>query len=171
MKNFILVGILLLVFFPVIGCDSKQSLIVKHKITYSQKGSRSEAQHGHLKINGKRVAAHFSYIIVNKKHFSFFTRQHLWGFDGYHPVTKKEMKTTIQNSDKAITKTHKTRGWYIGSKKLIGTPDNWLYLKWGAGEGFSLFEKIPDLIKINKIPFLKRRGLPPGFMIKSKGIK
>lgn len=171
MKKRILTPFLLLVISLITGCESPQALVIKHTISYSHKGTRSEAQHGHLKINNKKFTSHFSYIIANNKHFSFFTRQHLWGFDGYHPVINKEMQLILKTAKISINKKQLATGWYLGNKKLQNTPLNWIYLKWQTGSGFVSFDKINDLIKVKKIPFLKRRGLPPGFMIKEKGIR
>ncbi|MCU0822171.1 MAG: hypothetical protein MUC95_06830, partial [Spirochaetes bacterium] len=91
---------------------------IEHRITYSRQGTRSEAKHGHLFINGNEVPALFTIIISGKEVFRFHQRTWLWGIDGYFPVEKTENACTIKESSAQIGSDLLDKGWYAGKERL-----------------------------------------------------
>jgi len=156
MKKKTLLVFILFLTLSNIGCSSSNNLNVKHTITYSNKGSKSEARHGHLKINKKYFPNYFPYVIINKKHFVFYCRKHMWGDDGYFPVSTSEKIISIKKSKKKINKNQLAKGWYPGKTQLDSTPSNWIYIKYKKGSWFLDYNKLQDFIKVNKITRLNR---------------
>jgi hypothetical protein len=64
----------------------KDSSDLLHRITYTRKGSRSEARHGHLKVNNREIPDLFSLVAQGDRAFRFFQRKNLWRDDGYFPT-------------------------------------------------------------------------------------
>ena len=58
---------------------------VSHEITYTAKGTRSEARHGHLFVDGRDVPWVFSRVVCGETSYRLRFRSNLWGDDGYWP--------------------------------------------------------------------------------------
>ena len=73
-------------------------------VTYSGRGSRSEARHHFVEIHGVLVPDFFSRLKYKNYAFQFVSRNYLWGDDGYvrteefslseaaSPVTEEQLK-------------------------------------------------------------------------------
>jgi hypothetical protein len=155
---------LLICLFLIIACASSEKRKntnnqfifqkIEHNITYSQKGTRSEAKHGHLFINGKELPDVFYMLRSGETAYKFYQRENIWGWDGYFKL--EDELIPIKKSPEKITKEDLAKGWYTGKEKLEGTPGNWVYLEWGNGSGFSSLEAIEDLISILNIKKIPR---------------
>jgi hypothetical protein len=121
------------------GADLK----IEHKFTLDREGTRSEARHGNLLINGKAVPDFFWTVVAADQHFVFHQRKNMWGDDGYFPLN---LPLNISAAKAGITKDDLTQGFYKGKDKKPGTPADWLYLEWKDGAGFSAPERLIDLI-------------------------
>jgi hypothetical protein len=102
---------------------------VEHEIIYTAKGTRSEARHGHLKIDGREVPWAFSQIVVDGAAYRLRFRTQMWGDDGYHPDPSVPL---LPESPVEISEEIAAQGYYCGSRRLRGTPGNWLYVKCAA---------------------------------------
>jgi len=140
----------------------------EHRIEYSSKGTRSEAKHGYLYLNGDKIGDYFTLIIYNDEAYKFFQRDHRWGKDGYFPnkAIKTDEKTGVSKEE--ITSEVLDRGWYEGNEKLKSTPPYWIYAEWQSGSAFVSIEKIremADALGLKKIPrvrFLFKMMKKPG---------
>ena len=58
------------------ACCKEQgpNVAIKHTITYTRKGSRSEARHGHLIINDWELPDVFTYVICGDRVYKFYQR-------------------------------------------------------------------------------------------------
>ncbi len=120
---------------------------INHHLTYTAKGTRSEAQHGHLVLNGKELPWVFNKIAHNGVSYSMRYKKHAWGTDGYQrDTTPFEPQVTTQMITKQILK----QGYYINNKYLKGTPKNWIFVQWQKS-AFVHPTKIYYLIKEHKI--------------------
>jgi hypothetical protein len=122
---------------------------VEHELTYTAKGTRSEARHGHLKIDGQEVPWAFSQIVVGDAAYRLRSRTEMWGDDGYHPdpSVPRPSESPLEMSEEAAA-----QGYYCGSKRLRGTPENWLYVKWCGQSAFVAADRIGRLIEDYRIP-------------------
>ncbi len=156
--SIIIIFLLILFFAPYLKqkcADGQCSLNnIEHTITYSQKDTRSEAQHGHLFINGKEVPDIFKTVICGNTKYVFYQRKGIWGMDGYFPLMKDENSPKI--SRKTINKKTLLTGWYSGKTFLKGTPSDWLYLEWDDGSAFCSASAIDDLIKSQHLKTIPR---------------
>lgn len=138
---------------------------LQHKVTYSHKGTRSEARHGYLYLDEKRVPDCFTMLVAEGKAYSFFTRSNRWGNDGYFQVEKAP---TLPETSTQITAEQKKRGWYKGKKRLTGTPEDWVYVRWKKGEAYANLEGMKKLKQQFSIPRLPRRKGLPGIMMRKR---
>jgi hypothetical protein len=124
--------------------------LLDEKITYSNKGTRSEASHHDLLVNGKAIPDTFRLVWQEGRLYRFHQRRHIWGSDGYVPL--REAPAGIPQSDKTISDQDTKRKWYLGSARLIDTPLHWAYVEWEGGAAFV------DPIMLNL--FAEKQGLP-----------
>lgn len=122
---------------------------VEHEITYTAKGTRSEARHGHLKIDGQEMPWAFSQIVVGDDAYRLRFRTQMWGDDGYFPdpSVPRPPESPVKISEEAAA-----QGYYCGSRRLRGTPENWLYVRWDDRSAFVASERIGRLIEEFGIP-------------------
>ncbi len=133
-----------------------------HTVTYTHKGSRSEAEHGHLFINDVEIPDVFTRVISNDIEYRFYQRKYLWGKDGYFPVSETERKQ-IKTSSKQITIQDLNQGWYTGKERLEGTPETWFYAEWYNGSAFTDPEEAVKMIKALDLQIIPRWKGPEAF--------
>lgn len=137
------------------GPGKENACTVVHKISYSNKGTRSEARHGHLFVNGNELPDAFSFVTCGDRSFRFYSRVHLWGSDGYFPLMKEEV-SYIQYSEKIVGKKILKKGYYPGPVKYSDTPLSWMYVEFVGGSAFVNPEKVLDMLYELKPPRLDR---------------
>lgn len=140
----------LVIFMALVGCSSvTQGTQYSHEYTYTAKGSRSEAQHGHLYIDNEELPWVFEKVVFQDKAFEFVTRSNAWGTDGYHPLTSQII---VKNSTQTCSTMQLEKGYYLNNKRLTGTPADWFYVEWtGRKSAFVSPEKVNELIHEQKI--------------------
>lgn len=138
------------------NCQKNALCSIEHSITYSNKGSKSEAQHGHLFINGKEIPDVFTQISCIDKTYKFYQRKQMWGRDGYFPLDEQAQ---IKASSAKITDEQIKKGWYTGAEKLDGTPCPWLNVQWEGGSAFVSPDKIEDMAAAENLKPIKRDNL------------
>ncbi|SHE35691.1 hypothetical protein SAMN02745206_00185 [Desulfacinum infernum DSM 9756] len=153
MRRTVVVGmILFLAASTMISCAARTAKI-DHYLTYTNKGTRSEARHGHLVVNGKEIPWCFDRVAAAGRSFSFRVRTNLWGDDGYFPDASPWSERTARTD---IAPSELTRGYYVGDERLSGTPSSWIFVEWsGKGAKRSAFVDplmIERLIQDFKIP-------------------
>ena len=129
---------------------------IVQKITYSNKGSRSEARHGYLLYKGKSIPDVFNKIIYKSNVYIFFQRIEMWGDDGYFPYNE-EIK--IKDSNDNISKEQLEKGWYLGKDRLQGTPENWIYVEWEDKSAFLSLDKINPFTREFEMETIDRQQL------------
>jgi hypothetical protein len=156
------------------GCSSVSAVnspetaktAVIHEIKYSNKGSRSEGRSGYLKINGIVLPDCFTAVVVNKKVYTFKTKNTTWGDDGYFPLDGETPESVYPVIDKKINDTDLVKGWCEVSGRYSNVPDNWIFVKWGNGSAVLSPSKISELVKAKSLTMLSRNT-----MFKGKGLK
>jgi len=138
-------------------CVSTESAepCISHTITYSNKGSRSEAQHGFLAIDGYDVPDNFTFLqygLTGGRAFSFTTRSHLWGSDGYWPTEARIIPIGEGAFDDADLK----QGWVQTPSQIPGIPQNWVYVEWLEGSAFVAPSSMEAMVEALNIPFIPR---------------
>ncbi|MBL3540013.1 hypothetical protein [Aminivibrio sp.] len=123
---------------------------------YSARGSRSEARHHYIEIEGFLVPDVFSRLKYKDFPFEFISRQNHWGDDGY--VLAGEL--VVPESPSAVAEEQLEKGWYEGPERLSGTPGNWVWGTWEGGSLFAAPEKLAEAAKELKLPLLPRDGSP-----------
>lgn len=122
--------------------------------TFSARGSRSEARHHFLKIEGYSVPDVFLRLKYGKYTFTFNARNNQWGDDGYLRSPGFEISPSSDLLSEELRKT----GWYEGRERLEGTPENWIYGEWENSAVFSAPEKLTEAVKTLNPPILSRYG-------------
>lgn len=133
---------------------------IEHNVTFSHKGTRSEAKHGHLIINGSEIPDVFTLVFTGERAYKFYQRTHLWGRDGYFPAKSAKIPE-IKQSEAEISSESLKKGWYTGKEKLKGTPPCWVYVEWEGGNAFvspDSIEKMAGALNLKKI---QRWKTPP----------
>ncbi|SMC17544.1 hypothetical protein SAMN02746041_00339 [Desulfacinum hydrothermale DSM 13146] len=123
------VSVLILLLAAMGAACAARAVTVEHYLTYSNKGSRSEARHGHLKINGKEIPWCFDWLVADGRSFSFHTRMNLWGDDGYFPDASPPPEKVSRTK---VPRAALARGYYVGDERLSGTPSSWIFVGWQA---------------------------------------
>jgi len=118
--------ILLLAIGTQFSCAARQ-VEIHHYLTYTNKGTRSEARHGHLVVHGKEIPWCFDRVSAAGQSFSFRVRTHLWGDDGYFPDGSPWSE---KKGPAGPTPLELTRGYYVGGERLAGTPSSWIFVEW-----------------------------------------
>jgi hypothetical protein len=128
---------------------------LEHVITYTGKGSRSEARHGELRFRGEAIPDVFQWILDGETAYRFQTRSHMWGDDGYHTAYREERPAV---SEQPITKDEKMRGWYEGAKRKRNTPEGWVYVEWKQGRAFADPAVLSELAEQQQLKAIPREG-------------
>lgn len=136
--------------FLLIACAGVAAL--EHRISYSRKGTRSEAQHGYLYVNNAALPDVFEYVQQDNQAWAFFKRHALWGNDGYHATEAKPAPVAKES----IATEDLSRGWYCNFGRLGGTPSDWLNVRWGTNNAFVAPASIGDLVAARTPPQLPR---------------
>lgn len=128
--------------------------LLEEKVTYSNKGSRSEASHHYLVVNDEAIPDTFWLVWQEGRLYRFHTRQHMWGTDGY--VLTNEEKYSVKKSKKVVSDTDLQRKWYVGKEWLQNTPDHWVYVEWLDGAAVVDPIALSALAKELKLPVISR---------------
>ncbi len=128
---------------------------IEHSVTYSNRGTKSEAKHGHLSVNGKELPDVFMSVRSEDATYKFYQRKYRWGKDGYFPYKEKD-KTAVKKSAKKISKKELEKGYYTGKELLEGTPGNWLYTEWGDGSCYVSPEAVENMIQDLRLKIIPR---------------
>jgi hypothetical protein len=139
------------------GCvhrtDQPAGPLLEHRISYSAKGSRSEARHGSLFFQGEAVPDVYETVADDGITYRFRTRQQMWGDDGYHPGAPVEPAPASQD---AFQTADRNTGWYHGPHKKPGTPVNWVYVEWSNGRAFVAPDQLDALADTKNLPPISR---------------
>lgn len=111
------------------GKGDSRGAKVGYSITFSREGTRSEARHHHLLINGRPVPEVFQSLTVNGRYFVFMQRSMLWGDDGY-VLVEKDPESGEENTEE-LTEEEKKVGWSVTEKRKKGTPSDWCRVETG----------------------------------------
>jgi hypothetical protein len=128
-----------------------------HRISYSAKGSRSEARHGYIEIEGYTVPDVFEEIVYRGVGIGFRTRSHLWGDDGYWPDACVSLP---EEKGPSLTAEDRERGWIVTDMTPGDLPEEWVFVKWEGGSAFVAAEALKDLVDEMQLPILERYGEP-----------
>lgn len=164
MERKYIIHIVFLILF--LGCagtgenaESSSCQLIKHRVNYTNKDTRSEARHGYLVVGGYTIPDVFIFVTCRAKTYKFMQRRYGWGNDGYFPVEK----ISIESADAKISQSELERGWYEGVEKKKQTPKCWLYVKWDGGAAFVAPGSMKDFIQahdLGTIPRMKMQKLP-----------
>jgi hypothetical protein len=124
-----------------------------HRVTYSAKGTRSEARHGHLEIEGYALPDVFTELSYQEVGVSFYSRSHLWGDDGYWPDARVSLP---EQEGPPLSEEAKERGWILADKVPADIPEEWVWVKWKDGSAFVDAESLKDFINEMELPLLQR---------------
>lgn len=142
------------------NCSSRSiSDAVEHRITYTNKDTRSEARHGHLYISGNKLPDVFTSVIYRDRLYKFHQRTDMWGMDGYFPA-EAEACVQANASGKTVTIEDLDRGWYLGKEALSGTPCSWMQVKWDDNSAFVVPEKAAEMAKVLNLKIILREKVP-----------
>jgi len=123
---------------------------ISHHITYTAKGTRSEARHGHSFVDGREVPWLFSRVACGPASYALRFRSHLWGDDGYWPEVP--VYTPLYGSA-PLPPESLQNGYDLSVRRPAGTPVDWIWVQWGKDRGaFVAPDRIDDLIRREKIP-------------------
>ncbi len=145
--NNLAIALVLLLLSACMNRTTATTTHINHHQTYTAKGTRSEASHGHLVVNERELPWIFNKIAHNGVSYSMHYKKHAWGADGYQRDT---LPFKPQVTSKTITKEQLNRGYYINNKRLKQTPTNWIFVQWQKS-AFVHPNKIDYLIKEYKI--------------------
>jgi len=126
-----------------------------HWVTYSAKGSRSEARHGHLEIEGYTLPDVFTRLSYRGVGVSFDSRSNLWGEDGYWPDAQVSLP---EEEGPPLPEEAKERGWILADKVPSDIPEEWVWVKWKDGSAFVAAERLKDFVEEMGLPLLERYG-------------
>ena len=128
---------------------------------YSARGTRSEARHHFLEIEGERIPDAFSKVVYKGLSFTFRSRKYTWGDDGY----LMESHAAVPGSASFIPAEQVERGWYEGGEILKGTPENWIYGEWKDGALLAVPEKLGQVVETLDLPVLPRDASGIGLIL------
>jgi len=134
---------------------------------YSARGTRSEARHHYLEIEGERIPDVFSKVIYKGLSFTFGSRKYTWGDDGY----LRGPDAAVPGSASPVPGEQLERGWYEGGEILKGTPENWIYGEWKAGALLAAPEKLGQAVETLDLPVLPRDASPISLILDAEGTK
>lgn len=146
--------------------------MLRNRVSYSNRGMRSEARHGRLFLNGKEIPDVYRLVICRGSAFEFFQRRHMWGRDGYFPVKTGEDGGIVEGSTDTGTGVIK-RGYYRGNVRHKNTPESWIFVRWDGGAAFVSPERIIDLNMVLQLRAIPRviGGAGYGVPIKMDGLR
>lgn len=127
--------------------------LLDEKTTFSNQGSKSEARHHYLLVDGAAIPDTFWFVHQEGRSYRFRQRQYLWGEDGYVPV-QEDFKAKASNKD--IQPEDTQRKWYEGPERLLDTPGHWVYLEWTGGCAYADPVALQALAEHFKLPRITR---------------
>lgn len=166
MKKIFLLAMFMLSLFACSSLEeenTEKSKEIIHEIVITNKGTKSEGTVGKLKVGEYYIPAIFMYVTDSEKTYKFTVNNKLWGQHEYFPMEKKLVETM---STKEIGQTEFDLGYYIGTSKLKGTPNNWIYVKWNTNSAYIDLEKIEEVLKVKPFSEAKYLNQPLGIEIK-----
>ncbi|MFP4481454.1 MAG: hypothetical protein ACLFN0_01510 [Thermovirgaceae bacterium] len=126
-----------------------------HWITYSAKGSRSEARHGHIEIEGYTLPDVFTGLVYRGVGVGFRTRTYQWGNDGYWP----DARVSLPGEEAPpLAAEARERGWTVSGGTPADFPDEWIHVKWKDGSAFVAADRLKDFVAKMDLPLLRRHG-------------
>lgn len=134
---------------------------------YSARGTRSEARHHYLEIEGERIPDVFSKVVYKGLSFTFGSRKYHWGDDGYLRGSDAE----VTGSPSPISAEQLERGWYEGGGILQGTPENWIYGEWKGGTLLAAPEKLGWAVETLDLPVIPRDASGIGLILAPENTK
>jgi len=134
---------------------------------YSARGTRSEARHHYLEIEGERIPDVFSKVVYKGLSFTFGSRKYHWGDDGYLRGSDAE----VTGSPSPISAEQLERGWYEGGGILQGTPENWIYGEWKGGALLAAPEKLGWAVETLDLPVIPRDASGIGLILAPENTK
>jgi len=134
---------------------------------YSARGTRSEARHHYLEIEGERIPDVFSKVVYKGLSFTFGSRKYHWGDDGY----LRGSDTEVTGSPSPISAEQLERGWYEGGGILQGTPENWIYGEWKGGALLAAPEKLGWAVETLDLPVIPRDASGIGLILAPENTK
>lgn len=138
---------------PTVLCEG-----MSHWVTYSAKGTRSEARHGFIEIEGYTVPDVFTCLVYNGIGVTFSSRSYHWGDDGYWPSA---MLAAPEVEGPPLSETEEKTGWKITDKRPAGLPENWVYVEWEEGAAFVAPDRLKDFVEKMELPLILREGNSP----------
>lgn len=154
MRNMWLLVTVLFVSITGTVCADIALPLLEEKVTYSNKGSRSEASHHYLLVNDEAIPDTFWVVWQEGRLYRFHTRKHMWGTDGY--VLTNDEAFVIKRSKKTISDADTKRKWYIGKERLQNTPEHWVYVEWKDEAAFVDPIALHWIAKELKLPVISR---------------
>ena len=134
---------------------------------YSARGTRSEARHHYLEIEGERIPDVFSKVVYKGLSFTFGSRKYHWGDDGYLRGSDAE----VTGSPSPISAEQLERGWYEGGGILQWTPENWIYGEWKGGALLAAPEKLGWAVETLDLPVIPRDASGIGLILAPENTK
>ena len=134
---------------------------------YSARGTRSEARHHYLEIEGERIPDVFSKVVYKGFSFTFGSRKYHWGDDGYLRGSDAE----VTGSPSPISAEQLERGWHEGGGILQGTPENWIYGEWKGGALLAAPEKLGWAVETLDLPVIPRDASGIGLILAPENTK
>jgi len=138
---------------PTVLCEG-----MSHWVTYSAKGTRSEARHGFIEIEGYTVPDVFTCLVYKDIGVTFSSRSYHWGDDGYWPSA---MLAAPEVEGPPLSETEEKTGWKITDKRPAGLPENWVYVEWEEGAAFVAPDRLKDFVEKMELPLIPREGNSP----------
>ena len=150
---------------PVRPLPGEPAVKIEHTITYAAKGTRSEAQQGHLSLDGVKVPNTFEMILIGDKVFCFQQRVHYWGSYGYWPCDPAIPPMMIENK---LTPAELKQGWRVGENMPEEMPQDWVYVQWHDGSAWAAANALDKLAESLKLLELKRKPMEMEPLIKKQ---
>ncbi len=126
-----------------------------HRITFSAKGTRSEARHGFIEVEGYTLPDVFTEVVYRGIGVGFRTRSHMWGDDGYWPDARVSLP---EEKGPALSAEARERGWAMTDETPEKLPENWAFVKWKDGSAFVTADCLKDFVEEMELPLLERYG-------------
>lgn len=93
----------------------------EHRVYVTNEGTRSEGRSHFLAFGGMVLPDVFERVFANGKGYSFVSKRNLWGDDGYVP----DDTIAVPSISGGFLGLDAERGYYLGSERKGGTPDDW----------------------------------------------
>jgi len=126
-----------------------------HIVTYTAKGTRSEARHGYVEIEGYMVPDIFVCLSYRDEAVVFLTRSNLWGDDGYWPSLEVVLP---EKRGAPLTVKEKIKGWRISQDVPSNLPGDWVFVKWKNGSACVSAKKLKNFAETMDLPTITREG-------------